>query len=211
MTPKDQAPECANPGCTNQVPQTAKPRPGRPSRYCSEACGRAFRKLSGLQGESDHDAYAEQVADECLQDLQNIQSLIAAGQPLEALRQIARFDRELQNLTAATVQQSRGHKKKAADIASALNIGTDNVSRHWSVEATGRRQLRTQSRQRPPAPASPPVRAIPRQRPPRTAMPVMAARTRPPASPTRGHRPGIWTTLVRCWPVRSPSSSAAAR
>ncbi|MEV0254755.1 helix-turn-helix transcriptional regulator [Streptomyces sp. NPDC050732] len=172
MTPKDQAPRCANPGCTKPVPQTAKPRPGRPSRYCSDACGRAYRKLSGLQGESDHDAYAEQVVGECVHHLQSVKDLITEGRPLEALEQIALFEREVQDLTAAVVQQARGHKKKSADIARALNVGTDNVSRHWSAEAAGRRrQLRAQRRQPPPAAAAP-VRAVPRQRPPhRTAAP----------------------------------------
>ncbi|WP_079107021.1 helix-turn-helix domain-containing protein [Streptomyces sp. NRRL S-1521] len=166
MPPKDQALACAGPGCANPVSQTGKPRPGRPSLYCSDACGRAYRKLSDQMGESDHDAYAEQVAGECVDFLEHVKDLLGAGRPLEALQQIMLFDCELRDLTAAAVVQARGHKKKSTDIADALNVGTDNISRNWSIAATARRRRRRAERRQQPPTESPPVRAAPGRRPP---------------------------------------------
>ncbi|MEU3962762.1 helix-turn-helix transcriptional regulator [Streptomyces buecherae] len=144
---------CPNPGCPNIVDQSAGV--GRPRQYCSEACGRAYRKLRSSQPETaDIDDYAVQVAEQAAHHLQDIVRLVRDGQALNVLEKITESQLMTGDLTAAVVQQARARKHKAADIAGAMNISVDKLSRDYSAEACARRQDRRQRKATPSAPRS---------------------------------------------------------
>ncbi|MEU9983589.1 helix-turn-helix transcriptional regulator [Streptomyces sp. NPDC050856] len=164
MTPKGQGSlPCPNPGCPNTVDQTAGS--GRPRQYCSEACGRAYRRSRSTQCETaENDDHAVRTAEEYAQRLQAIVRLVRDGESLEALQQLTEAQRDHDDVCAAVVQQARDRKTKASDIAVALHISPDKLSRDFSTEGVGRRRQRRQS-VRGPAMAPPePVRKGPRPR-----------------------------------------------
>ncbi|MEU7644793.1 helix-turn-helix domain-containing protein [Streptomyces huasconensis] len=186
MTPKGQGSlPCPNPGCPNTVDQT--PRSGRPRQYCSDACGKAYRKLRHNHPETAvNDDYAVQVAEEAAQRAQHLMRLARDGEPLAALQQVVEARRDLDDLAAALVQQARDRKEKSQSIASALHISPDKLSRDLSTEANARSRKRRLER----SPACPPAQpqGVPRQREPRPpAAPREASSTSdsngPPAAP----------------------------
>lgn len=157
---------CANPSCPHMVEQSGA-RPGRPREYCSNSCGRAYRKRHPAEpaAATNHE-YAIQVADDCMRRMQTLAMLVGAGQSLDALRQLQQLVRDLDDLTGATVTQARGAKKKGTEIAGALNITSDKVSRQWSAKKNDRRRKTRLERLQPPPPAvqPPTARQLPRQR-----------------------------------------------
>ncbi|MFE6775068.1 helix-turn-helix domain-containing protein [Streptomyces sp. NPDC057702] len=151
---------CPNPGCPNTVNQSAGS--GRPRQYCSEGCGRAYRKLRSSQPETaDTDDYAVQVAERAARHLQDIVRLVRDGQSLNVLEKITESQLITGDLTAAVVQQARARKRKAADIAGAMSISVDKLSRDFSAESCARRQHR---RLRGSAPSAPRPRKPPAPR-----------------------------------------------
>ncbi|MEU6678787.1 helix-turn-helix domain-containing protein [Streptomyces sp. NPDC046925] len=168
MTASDQGPAaCANPSCPNIVEQGGA-RAGRPRRYCSDSCGRAYRKRHPAEpaAATNHE-YAVQVADDCSRRMETVYKLVRDGQPLGALRQLRQLESDLADLTAATVTQARDNKRKASDIAGALSVTPDTVSRKWSVKTNNRRRQTRLARLQPPPPTHQPsgARQLPRQRP----------------------------------------------
>lgn len=138
MSPQDSRP-CPNPGCPNTIDRT--PRVGRPRQYCSDACGRAYRKRrSGQPVTTANDMYAATVAGEFAQRTQALFELVRAGDPLEALRQLVEADRDWLDVRAAVVQQARDRRHNASAIAAALHISPDKLSRDLSAEAVARRK-----------------------------------------------------------------------
>ncbi|AQW49494.1 hypothetical protein SHXM_02957 [Streptomyces hygroscopicus] len=138
MTPQDSRP-CPNPGCPNAIDRT--PRVGRPRRYCSDACGRAYRKRrSGQPDAIANDMYAATVADEFAQRARELIKLVHTGQSLEALRQLVEAERDWLDVRAAVVQQARDRRNNASAIAAALHISPDKLSRDLSAEAVARRK-----------------------------------------------------------------------
>ncbi|MFG2651203.1 helix-turn-helix domain-containing protein [Streptomyces sp. NPDC048436] len=177
MTASDQRPvACANPDCSNTVEQAAQ-RPGRRRRYCSDRCGRSFRKrqLAAPDLISSKE-YATQVAEDCTQALENVYLLAANGQPLAALRALTGYQQvDLKDLFSALVQQARSDKKKSAEIAGAMNTTADKVSRQWKAEENARRrQARLARLQAPRAPLPTRSTALPRQRTAHAAPPPTA-------------------------------------
>lgn len=154
---------CRNPGCRNTVDQSGGA--GRPRQYCSEACGKAYRtyrRTSSMQPKTaDVDGYAVWVAEQAAQHFQEIVRLVRDGQFLTGLEKLTESHRVTGDLTAAVVQQARTRKHKAADIAAALSISIDKLSRDFSAEACGRRQQR---RVRNSAPSAPRFRKPPSKR-----------------------------------------------
>ncbi|MFE0098919.1 helix-turn-helix domain-containing protein [Streptomyces sp. NPDC059009] len=176
MTPKGQGGlPCPNPGCPNTVDQVHGS--GRPRQYCSESCGKAYRKMrSKLPPETAaHDDYAIQVAEDLAHKAQLLVRLVRDAGTLEALSLLVEVRVDIEDIEAAIVQQARDRKKTGTEIAQALHVGTDKVSRKLSSDATARSRQRRLDRTPPAAPAPPqapttptaPAPPIPRQRTPR--------------------------------------------
>ncbi|MFD9223460.1 helix-turn-helix domain-containing protein [Streptomyces sp. NPDC060064] len=156
MTPKghDRL-ECLAPGCRNIIEQT---RSGRRRKYCSDACGVRYRKFRSAHPEAiDNDAYAIAVAEQYAQHAGQLTRTIRDGQPVAALQLLVTCEQDSRDLRAAVVQQARDRKIKSADIATALHISADTLSRLMTAEhISSRREHRTTPTTPPPAPAPPP-------------------------------------------------------
>ncbi|MET7930520.1 helix-turn-helix transcriptional regulator [Streptomyces sp. NPDC005349] len=166
MSASDQWPiSCANLDCPNTVEQAV--RSGRRRRYCSDRCGRSYRKrqLADPGGTSTRE-YAAQVADECAQVLDVVVAHAEDGQPLAALRQLSQLNIDLKDLTSALVEQARSDKKKSPEIARAMSATPDTISRQYSAAENARRRQSRLSRLQSPQAAPLPTRSrtIPRQR-----------------------------------------------
>lgn len=183
MTASDQGPvACANPDCANTVDQGARRR-GRRRRYCSDRCGRSFRKrqLTDPGGTSARE-YATQVADDCAQALESVYTHAANGEPLAALRQLTQWQHtDLKDLFSALVEQARSDKKRSAEIARAMRTTPDTISRQWKAEENERRRKARLTRLHNP-PTTLPTRspAIPHQRTLRAAPPAADQKTTGP-------------------------------
>ncbi|MGD3106143.1 helix-turn-helix domain-containing protein [Streptomyces sp. YGL11-2] len=178
MTPKDPGlVSCAKPGCPNKV--ASGTGPGRRRKYCSEACGRAVRKIRSSRRIPDtkaHDEDARQVVDDLACRVAVLREQIYAGDALAGLRQAVRLSGDVDDVTAAMVQQARDRGYKGPAIAEALSLTVDKVGRTYSAECV----IRTMAKRRDRRTAVPPVFAA------RTDPPPAFARTDPPALSGRG-------------------------
>ncbi|WP_078893570.1 helix-turn-helix transcriptional regulator [Streptomyces sp. CT34] len=190
MTPKDPGfVSCAKPGCPNQV--ASGTGPGRRRKYCSEACGRAVRKIRSSQRIPDtkaHDEDARHVVDDLAVRVAVLREQIYAGEALAGLRQVVTLSSEVNDVTAAVVQQARDRGYKGPAIAKALSMTVDKVGRTYSAECVIRRMAKRRDRR--PAGPPPPF-------PARTDPPPAFARTDPSmpsgrhAALTPGSRTGV--------------------
>ncbi|MFF4160208.1 hypothetical protein [Streptomyces sp. NPDC001678] len=150
---------CRNPACSEPVPST---RHGRPRIYCSDACRKAYYRISPARRVSPdaerHDRYVQQILDELWQRIDRLRDLAHAdrtgltgadsprSQALALLKGSAEACKDLQDLDAAIVQQARDRGVKVADIAAARNISADKVSRDWPADSIDRRMNQRQQR-----------------------------------------------------------------
>ncbi|WP_425581586.1 hypothetical protein, partial [Streptomyces stramineus] len=140
---------------------------GRPRKYCSDACRRAFYKgnAAGPSPEAErHDAYVRQIVEELALRVDRIRNLAHADRTdltgsaslrtlsLALLQSSAEMAKDLQDLDAAVVQQARDRGVKVGDIAKSRNISADKVSRDWPADSIDRRMHQRQQRPRPPRP-----------------------------------------------------------
>ncbi|MDX3853748.1 hypothetical protein, partial [Streptomyces sp. AK02-01A] len=161
MTPKGQdGLECLGPGCSNTVEQ--KRGSGRRRRYCCDNCGARYRN-SSRPASADSDAYAVQIAKDYAQLTQRLEQIVRDGRPDAALQLLTECGRDWLDLRAALVQQARQQKMKAADIAAALHISKDTLSRTITAEHIAGRRERRAPRLPDAAPAG---RPLPHQRHP---------------------------------------------
>ncbi|MFF2306054.1 helix-turn-helix domain-containing protein [Streptomyces sp. NPDC058128] len=160
---------CTNPRCNNTVEQKQK---GRRRRYCSEECGRTYRRYFQPPPEATaNDQYALALAEAAHLTTGEVLFLTSkTGEPLEASRLLYRALTELEHLRAALVQQAHDQKIKPSDVAAALHVSTDTVNR-WRKEATERRERAKNSPAAPGPPAPTPSLSVPRPRSPRHPAP----------------------------------------
>ncbi|MFJ5677839.1 helix-turn-helix domain-containing protein [Streptomyces sp. NPDC093097] len=148
MSPKDPGPvPCARTGCPNEVESGSGP--GRRRKYCSDACGRAVRKIRSSRRTPDakaHDEDALQIADDMACRMAVLRTRIRDGDALAGLRQAVELKRDLECVTAAMVQQARDRGHRGAAIADALHITVDKIGRAYTRERIGRKL--TQRRER---------------------------------------------------------------
>ncbi|MCK7625239.1 helix-turn-helix domain-containing protein [Streptomyces sp. RS10V-4] len=180
MTPKDPGPvPCPRPGCPNEV--ASGTGPGRRRMYCSEACGRAVRKLRSSQRTPEtkaHDEDALRVVDDMAGRLDVLRTHIRAGDALAGLRQVVELSGDLECATLAVVRQARDRGLKGPAIAAALHISVDKLGRDYTEDRIIRKMTQRQER-RPAGPALAPGAM------PRPAPPLPAARPEQPAGPGR--------------------------
>ncbi|MGW1957628.1 helix-turn-helix domain-containing protein [Streptomyces sp. NPDC001920] len=209
MTPKDPGPVyCLNPGCGNPIGRSAGS--GRPRNYCSDACGRAYRRAREKSPTPDtlaHDAFAAQVADDLARVVAHMLQLTRDRQPLSALTLLRLVEGDLEDLKAALIQQARDQRQKNADIAQCLGLPSEQITRKLSADAVRRRiesrPLRTRTRVRLPRQAASAPTLAPRtvsaaripghRRTPDGAADVTPSRARDPAR----HRAGPAAVLTR--------------
>ncbi|WP_123970099.1 helix-turn-helix transcriptional regulator [Streptomyces sp. TLI_185] len=169
MTPKDPGPaHCLNPGCGNPIGRSAGS--GRPRHYCSDACGRAYRRAREKSPTPDalaHNEFADQVADDLARVITHMLRLTHAQQPLAALTLLRVVEGDLEDLKAVLIQQARDQRQKNADIAQCLGLPPEQLTRKLSADAVRRRMdsrpLRTRTRVRlPRQAAAPPPTSAPR-------------------------------------------------
>lgn len=202
MTPKDPGPAyCLNPDCGKPIGRNIGS--GRPRAYCSDPCGRAYRKAREKSLTPDalaHQAFAGQVADELAQVITHLLQLAHTRQPLAALSLMRLAEGDLEDLKAALIQQARDDRQKNADIAQCLGLPSEQLTRKYSTEAVRRRKesrpLRTRTRvrlphQATPAAASPPqttsaARLPAHRRTPDGGGEVTTSRARAPDRSTHG-------------------------
>ncbi|MFD8462372.1 helix-turn-helix domain-containing protein [Streptomyces antimycoticus] len=141
MTPKDPLSiRCFNPSCPNTVTQVKKS--GRPRQYCSEACGKAYRKnrdVRSAQMSRDQAAYTREVADEVARQVAVCLGAARTCDPLTALRQVVQAEKNFGDLKDALVQQARHQGMKSACIAEAMSISPYKLSRDMSTPSVTRR------------------------------------------------------------------------
>ena len=168
MTPKAPGPaHCLNPGCGNLIDRSAGS--GRPRHYCSDACGRAYRRAREKSPTPDalaHNDFAHQVADDLARVITHMLHLTRAQQPLAALTLLRTVEADLEDLKAGLVQQARDQRQKNADIAQCLGLLPEQLSRKLSADTVRRRMdsrpLRTRTRVRLPRQAALPPATAPR-------------------------------------------------
>uniref|UniRef100_UPI003F4982FC helix-turn-helix domain-containing protein n=1 Tax=Streptomyces chartreusis TaxID=1969 RepID=UPI003F4982FC len=167
MTPKDPGPAyCLNPGCGNPIDRSAGS--GRPRHYCSDACGRAYRRAREKSPTPDtlaHSAFAAQVADDLARAVTHMLQLTRAQQPLAALTLLRVVEGDLEDLKAVLIQQARDQRQRNADIAQCLGVPSEQITRKLSADAVRRRMdsrpLRIRTRVRLPRQAAPPTTTAP--------------------------------------------------
>ncbi|MFF7161831.1 helix-turn-helix domain-containing protein [Streptomyces sp. NPDC008086] len=176
MTPKDFGPAyCLNPHCGKPIGRNAGS--GRPRTYCSDACGRAYRRAREKSPTPDtvaHNDFTDQVAADLGRVVNHLLYRALAQQPLAALSLIRTVEGDLEDLKAALVQQARDQRQKNPDIAECLGLPPEQLTRKLSADAVRRRMesrpLRTRTRVRLPRQAALPTAPSPRTAlPPRTA------------------------------------------
>ncbi|MEU9998090.1 helix-turn-helix transcriptional regulator [Streptomyces sp. NPDC050848] len=161
MTGSDQdAAPCSRPGCTNTLSQ--KPT-GRRRQYCSDECGRRYRKYrkyrQTVPKPVDNDRYAVEIVESIQQRTRMTASLVHAGdQPLEAIKAARAIISEWEDLEAALVQQAYDRKLKPAQMRQALSMSQDSLNRKRKDNAR-RRSNRAQAAQRSD-PVTPPARVV---------------------------------------------------
>ncbi|MDX3229236.1 helix-turn-helix transcriptional regulator [Streptomyces sp. ME19-01-6] len=142
MTLKDPLPiRCLNPCCPNTVQQVKKS--GRPRQYCSEACGKAYRKNREVRSARvgvDQAAYTREVADDLARQIATCLEAARTRDPLTALRQVVQVEKDFADLKDALVQQARHQGTKSAQIAEAMRISPYKLSRDMSAIAVSRRR-----------------------------------------------------------------------
>ncbi|MER8233242.1 helix-turn-helix transcriptional regulator [Streptomyces sp. NPDC094049] len=161
--PSHQRTRCMNPLCENTVEQKPK---GRPRMYCSDECGRTYRRYFQPPPEATvHDEYALALAEAAHRTIGEVLVLTGrTGDPLAASRLVHRAFTDLEHLRAALVQLAHDRKIKPAEVATAFHVSTDTISR-WRKEANDRRERA----KNPPAPPPPTARvSVPRPRTPST-------------------------------------------
>ncbi|MEU9554114.1 helix-turn-helix transcriptional regulator [Streptomyces fumanus] len=174
MTPKDPGPfRCLNPECGKPIDRTGGS--GRPRNYCNDSCGRAYRRAREKDPTPDtlaHNHFADGVAEDLSDAVRALRQLTRERRPLDALALLCTVERDLEDLKAALVQQARDQREKNAEIARALRLAPDQLTRKLSAEAVRRRMAARPLRPRtgPARPAAAPVGVpetvvrIPRQR-----------------------------------------------
>ncbi|MEU6987380.1 helix-turn-helix transcriptional regulator [Streptomyces sp. NPDC046324] len=168
MTGSDQtAARCSRPGCIKTVSQ--KPT-GRRRQYCSDECGRRYRKYhQSAPKPHDNDRYAVEIYESIQQRTRNTAGLVHAGDhPLEAIQAARAIISEWEHLVAALVQQAYDRKLKPAQMREALNMSQDSLTRLRKANA---RRLSDRADALRAAPATPPTRVarIPAPRHPEPA------------------------------------------
>ncbi|MFT2016555.1 helix-turn-helix domain-containing protein [Streptomyces sp. 796.1] len=160
MDPKAQgdADSCRN--CGKPVGQNGGV--GRPRQYCNDACGKAYRSSQQRARQArtqmvDHEALA--IAEQAVQHFQEIERLIRGGHCFDSLALLTQSHSVTVDLTAVVVQQARVRKSKSVDIAAALSISVDKLSRHYP---TGRYQRSVTRRKSVPVDAPRARKARPR-------------------------------------------------
>ncbi|MFE6686854.1 helix-turn-helix domain-containing protein [Streptomyces sp. NPDC057743] len=177
--------------------------PGRRRKYCSDACGRAVRKIRSSRRTPDtkaHDEDALQVADDMACRIAVLRTQIRDGDALAGLRQVVDLNSDLECVTAAVVQQARDRGHRGAAIAEALHVGVDKIGRTYTRERIGRKL--TQRRERraallaaapavpPPLPVRPGQLAAARPGSPMSVARTDGERRRPTAVRPGPHRRG---------------------
>ncbi|WP_274917576.1 helix-turn-helix domain-containing protein [Streptomyces sp. WZ-12] len=163
MSPKDSGPvPCARAGCPNEVESGSGP--GRRRKYCSDACGRAVRKIRSSRRTPDtkaHDEDALQVADDMACRIAVLRTQIRDGDALAGLRQVVDLNSDLECVTAAVVQQARDRGHRGAAIAEALHVGVDKIGRTYTRERISRRLTQRRERRAALLAATPAVPPLP--------------------------------------------------
>ncbi|MFE1383486.1 helix-turn-helix domain-containing protein [Streptomyces sp. NPDC058740] len=131
---------CTNPNCSNTVQQKPK---GRRRLYCSEECGRWFRRYGRPRlADVSNDQYVTQLAQAAQQGLAQVTTLAEkTDEPIAALLLLLRLLADLEHLRDGLVQQSYDRKIKPSALADALNYSPDTISR-WKDAHTRRRERR---------------------------------------------------------------------
>lgn len=151
---------CHNPACSG--PMETSTRSGRPRKYCSDTCRRAYYRAGAARRTSPdaerHDQYVQQILDELGQRVDRLRDLAHAdrtgltgadslrSQTLALLKGSAEISKDIQDLDAAIAQQARDRGVKVVDIAKARNISADKVSRDWPADGIDRRMNQRQQR-----------------------------------------------------------------
>lgn len=151
---------CHNPACSS--PLEPSTRSGRPRKYCSDTCRRAYYRTGTTRRTSPdaerHDHYVQQILDELGQRVDRLRDLAHAdrtgltgadslrSQTLALLKGSAEISKDIQDLDAAIAQQARDRGIKVVDIAAARNISADKVSRDWPADSIDRRMNQRQQR-----------------------------------------------------------------
>ncbi len=151
---------CHNPACSS--PMETSTRSGRPRKYCSDTCRRAYYRAGAARRTSPdaerHDQYVQQILDELGQRVDRLRDLAHAdrtglsgadslrSQTLALLKGSAEISKDIQDLDAAIAQQARDRGIKVVDIAKARNISADKVSRDWPADSIDRRMNQRQQR-----------------------------------------------------------------
>ncbi|MGW4088073.1 helix-turn-helix domain-containing protein [Streptomyces sp. NPDC004822] len=171
MTPKDITPAyCLNPGCGNPIGRTTGS--GRPRHYCSDACGRAYRRAREKSPTPDtlaHTAFADQVADDLARAVTHMLQLTRTQHPLAALTWLRIVEGDLEDLKAVLIQQARDQRQRNADIAQCLGVPAEQITRKLSADAVRRRmdsrplRTRTRARARLPRQAAAPAPTPPQR------------------------------------------------
>ncbi|GAA4800155.1 helix-turn-helix transcriptional regulator [Streptomyces ziwulingensis] len=174
MTLKDPGPaHCLNPDCGRPIDRPGGS--GRPRHYCNDVCGRAYRRAREKDPTPDaiaHDRFSDEVADDLVRTVERLRGLTRTRTPLAALALLRVVEQDLEDLKAGLVQQARDQRWKNAEIARALSLAPDQLTRKFSAEAVRRRMASRPLRPRTrPVPArtpqtggGPAVVRIPRQR-----------------------------------------------
>ncbi|MFF8604179.1 helix-turn-helix domain-containing protein [Streptomyces sp. NPDC015232] len=132
---------CTNPNCSNPVQQKPK---GRRRLYCSEECGRWYRRYGRPRlAHVDNDQYVTGLAKAAQQGLAKVTTLAEkTDEPIAALVLLLRLLSDLEHLRDGLVQQSYDRKIKPSVLADALKYSPDTISR-WKDAHTRRRERRT--------------------------------------------------------------------
>ncbi|MEV5237923.1 hypothetical protein AB0K89_02125 [Streptomyces cinnamoneus] len=160
-----QAAACRNPVCPNPVrPATGS---GRPRKYCSDACRKAYYKSSTTRTPPDaerHDGYVQQILEDLCRRAERLLDLAHAdrtgltgaaslrSQSMSLLKGTADLGKDLQDLEHAVVQQARDRGIKVVEIAQARNVSEDKVRRDWPANGIDRRMKQRKQRHSTPTP-----------------------------------------------------------
>ncbi|MFF3343167.1 helix-turn-helix domain-containing protein [Streptomyces flavidovirens] len=146
---------CLNAGCQKKLDQSAA---GRRRLYCSDKCGRAYRKARSAQRTPEtraHDAYAVQVAADLVRQTGMLRELVGLGEPVQALALLGKAVKDVDDLRDALVQQARDRGIKPSALAAALHISVDKLGRDHSADRVERRMRgRMERTGRTPPPTS---------------------------------------------------------
>ncbi|MEV5509716.1 hypothetical protein [Streptomyces orinoci] len=154
---------CLNPQCSNPVTPSAGS--GRPRKYCSTRCRRAFYRTGAgrpTPARERHDGHVHQLLDELLEKIDRLHIFAHADRTeltepsllrwhsLALLRGAEDIRKDLQDLDAAIVQQARDRGVRVVEIAEARNVSPDKVRRDWPEGGIDRRMRQRPARSRLP-------------------------------------------------------------